>query len=321
MTGFWRRGVRLEWMTGMALALALPALGALAQSTTVATQTTLRTETSDQAGRTRATVHAAVTDSDGKPATGAVVLTDHGVQISGVSLSTTGTAKIPVDLAAGTHQLQAIYKGDSTHASSVSSSASVHALTTGTPDFAITISPASLSLTAGNTGDVKVSVKPENASALSSPMFITLSCSGIPDESACTFTPSTVEVEVGATAAVTSDMVMTTQAQSGKLVVPGKPVGNATALAILFPGVLALGGLAWGARRRRFLSRLSLMVMLGLVAMAGTTGCNPQYGYQNHGPIPNQPTPSGNYTVKVTGQYSNGVTAITHYTNLALTVK
>jgi hypothetical protein len=85
--------------------------------------------------------------------------------------------------------------------------------------------------------------------------------------------------------------------------------------------VLALGGLAWGARRRRFLSHLALMALLGVVTVAATTGCNPQYDYQHHGPIPNQPTPAGTYTVKVTGQYSDGVTVTTQHTNLALTVK
>jgi hypothetical protein len=55
--------------------------------------------------------------------------------------------------------------------------------------------------------------------------------------------------------------------------------------------------------------------------MLGTTACNPRYYYLNHGPIPNPPTPSGSYTVNVTAQSTNGITAITHSTTLALTVK
>jgi hypothetical protein len=308
-------------MTGLALAVAFPALGAWAQSAAVATHTTLFAETRDLAGRTRATVQVAVAGQDGQPATGTVVLSDGSRQISGLSLSSSGTGAFVVDLAAGVHSLRASYQGDSTHQASVSSTAAVHALTTGVPDFGISIAPATLSLTAGQTGDVKVSIAPENAAALSAPMFITLSCSNFPDQSACTFTPSTVEIEPGATTAVTSDMVLTTQSQSGKLVLPGRSSANATALAILFPGILALGGLAWGARRRRFLSRIALMSMLALIAIGSATGCNPQYYYKNHGPVPNQPTPTGSYTLKVTGQYSNGVTATTHSANLALTVK
>ena len=93
------------------------------------------------------------------------------------------------------------------------------------------------------------------------------------------------------------------------------------ALAFLVPGALALGGLAWGARRRPWLNRLSLLALLGLVTMLGTTACNPRYDYLNHGPPPNPATPAGTYTITVTAQTSNGVTAITNNTTFALTVQ
>ena len=93
------------------------------------------------------------------------------------------------------------------------------------------------------------------------------------------------------------------------------------ALAVILPGSLALIGLAFGARRRRWLSRLSLVALVGLVTMLGATACNPLYGYKNHGPTQNLPTPAGNYTVKINAQTTNGVTATTHNTTFALTVK
>ena len=119
-------------------------------------------------------------------------------------------------------------------------------------------------------------------------------------------------------------MVIQTYAVSGASLKPAPQPGQSSApiaWALLLPGVFGLGGLAWGARRRRFLSRLSLVALVGLVTLLGTTGCNPLYNYQHHGPIQNPPTPAGNYTVLVTAQSSNGVTAITHSTTLALTVK
>jgi hypothetical protein len=85
--------------------------------------------------------------------------------------------------------------------------------------------------------------------------------------------------------------------------------------------MLGLGGLAWGARRRRWLQRLSLMALVGLVATLGTTGCNPRYYYYNHGPGDPPATPSGTYTVTIAGQSSNGVTAITNTTTFQLTVQ
>jgi hypothetical protein len=68
------------------------------------------------------------------------------------------------------------------------------------------------------------------------------------------------------------------------------------------------------------LSRLVLLALVALVTMLGTTACNPRYYYFNHGPPTNLPTPAGTYTVTVTGQSSNGITAITQSTTFALTV-
>jgi hypothetical protein len=74
-------------------------------------------------------------------------------------------------------------------------------------------------------------------------------------------------------------------------------------------------------RRREWLRRVSLLALVGLVTLLGATGCNPRYNYQHHGPVPNPATPAGTYTVTVTGQSSNGVTATTHNTSVVLTVK
>jgi len=59
---------------------------------------------------------------------------------------------------------------------------------------------------------------------------------------------------------------------------------------------------------------------VGLIAMLGTAGCNPLYNYKNHGPSSNLPTPTGTYTLSVTAQSSNGITATTQSTTMVLTV-
>jgi hypothetical protein len=150
-------------------------------------------------------------------------------------------------------------------------------------------------------------------------MFVTLSCSGLPDQAACTFTPENVEILPNATAPLASTMVIVTQTASSASA--AHPRSNSVAWAFLLPGALGLGGLAWGARRRPWLNRLSLLGLLGLVTMLGTTACNARYDYFNHGPPQNPATPAGTYTVTLTAQSSNGVTAITNSTTMALTVK
>jgi len=169
---------------------------------------------------------------------------------------------------------------------------------------------------------VVASVTPENASNLTAPMFVELSCSGLPDQATCNFTPQNVEIQPGTTAALTSTMVILTQKASASLAKPADRHNmHPVTLAILLPGVLGLMGLAWGKRRSRWISQVSLMALLGLVTVLGTTACNPRYNYFNHGPIPNPATPAGTYKVTVTAQSDNGITAITNSTTMALTVQ
>ena len=328
MTGMIRRGLRLELVAAIGIALAVPALACAAenaQAGTVArqsTQTTLTVETHDQAGRTQAALAITVTGEDGLPATGAVSIRDNGRgqirELAGAALSKQGRATLVLALPAGDHSFTAAYDGDLSHNSSVSESVHALAQTTTTPDFAVSVNPATLTLTPGQSGTVTASITPENASALTAPMFVTLSCSGLPDQASCTFNPENVEILPNATAALTSSMVILTQKQEGLLTRPGS---NGVALAILLPGALCLGGLAWSVRRRPWLQRLSLLALVALVSMLGATACNARYNYYNHGPPINPATPAGTYTVDVNAQSSNGVTATTHFTTLAFTVQ
>ncbi len=315
------RGLRLELVAGLGLVLALPAMAAIS-ARGVATETTLAAETHDLNGRTQATLTVSVTGQDGQPAHGAVVIADEGKQLAGVALDGAGRATTVLTLTPGEHGLTASYSGDITHLASASQVAPVRAATGTTPAFSIAVSPATISLAQGQSGTVTASVTPVNASSLTAPMFVTMSCSGLPDQASCAFTPENIEILPNATAAVTSSMDLATAAPSGaRMTRPQDHDVHPVAWAILLPGALGLAGLAFGARRRRWLSRVFLLAGVGLIAMLGTTACNPLYNYKNHGPSPNLPTPAGTYTLKVTAQSSNGITAITQSTTMVLTVQ
>jgi hypothetical protein len=316
------RVLRLELVAGIGIALAMPALALGAQSSEtrgLSTQTSLTAQTRDQGGRTTATVSVNVLGEDGLPATGGVAIGDHGMQVAGAALNAKGQASIVVALPAGDHSLTATYAGDATHQPSVSPVAQVQAQVTGTPNFTVAVSPATLTLTAGQTGTVTASITPQSNSGLTAPMFVTLSCSGLPDQSSCSFTPENLEILSTTTTPLTSSMVILTEAASSASL--AHPQSNAVAWAILLPGALGLGGLAWGFRRRVWLNRLSILALLALVTMMSTTACNPRYYYEHHGPPINPATPAGTYTINVTAQSSNGVTAITNFTTMALTVQ
>jgi uncharacterized protein (DUF2141 family) len=320
----------------MGLALAMPALIAVAaQAQTLNTQTTLTAETRDQGGQTQVSVAVGVTGEDGLPASGAVSIFDQSKQLAGVALDAQGQAKVALDLPGGEHLLRAVFDGDATHKASVSETARVETAVIATPDFQVSVAPSTLSVTAGTAGNVVATITPVNNASLTAPMFVTLSCSGLPDQASCTFTPENLEILAstptscapGSAASAcppTSTMVLMTSAVSGASISPAaRPGTRSTPIewAFLLPDALGLGGLAWGARRRRLLKRLSLMALVGTVALLGTTACNPRYAYEHHGPKPNPATPAGTYTVTVTGQFSDGVTATTHNTSFVLTVK
>jgi hypothetical protein len=318
---FLRRGVRLELVAALCVALSVPALGVAAESATgLATETSILAETHDLHGHTQAAVTVTVLGEDGLPAAGAVSLREADRELAGAALDAKGEAHLTVDLTAGFHALQAAYVGDATHLASVSHVARVEAQTNTLPTFTIAVAPATLSLVAGQSGSVTASITPVNSSGLTSPMFVTLSCSGLPDQASCVFAPENLEILPNATAAVTSTMYITTQLGSQSNASLSRPVSTPVSLAFLLPGGLALGGLAWSARRRASLQRLSLLALVGLVTILGATACNPRYDYFNHGPIPNRAVVPGNYSITVAAQTSNGVTAITTTTTIALTV-
>lgn len=289
-------------------------------SATVQTETSLRAETRDLEGRTEAVVAVRVSGEDNATVPGSVSLSDKGVEIAGAPLDSNGTARLAILLKPGSHLLQARYTGDALHRPSLSPNTRVEAQTSSQPGFTVGVAPATLTLTAGQSGSAVATITPVNAENLASPMFVTLSCSGLPDQSACIFTPENLEILPNAAAPLTSTMVLTTEVGTQSNAMVARPISSPAALAFLLPGAFALGGIAWSARRRAWLRRLSMLALVALVTLLGTTACNPRYDYLHHGPIPGLPTPAGSYMVTVAAQSSNGVSATTNTATLALTV-
>ena len=329
------RGLRLEWVAALGIAMASPALMAtplVTTSTSIGVQTSQSSAQTNPSGAVCSLTTVAVTVDGGATApTGTVTIEDgvtSPVSLGSQMLNASGMASFTFALSAATHNLTAVYSGDSTHAGSTSSAASPTIGSQCSASFAVTVSSMSPSntLTAGQQGTATITITPLPSfidSLGNAPAFITVSCSGLPQQSSCSFTPENLEIVPGQDQGVTSALVLSTQAQGTRgAVLPTRRGRRSSpiAWAFLLPGMLGLGGLAWGARRRAWLCRLMLLALLGLITTLGTTACNPLYYYYNHGPPVNIPTPSGTYNVIVTGQSSNGVTAITNSTTISVTV-
>jgi Beta-propeller repeat len=170
-----------------------------------------------------------------------------------------------------------------------------------TPDFSVTSGEASLSVPRGSTGSTTLTITP--AGGFNS--AVSFSCSGLPSEAACSFSPSTATPAGGA---VTTTLTISTTAPKSSLSRAGWPALGGVAVALF---------LFW--RRRQFRA----VVMAGVVLMAmagfGIAGCG---GSSNTPTGPSDPgTPTGTSTVTVTATAGTGASAITHTLTVSLTVQ
>lgn len=300
----------LLWLAGVAFIATGTALKA--ESSQVATQTQLTANVAHGLSGTRASfvVHVAPNGGDAN-ATGVVTLVDGTRDLGSAVLNGDGEATLSVTgLLPGDHSVHAVYQGTDTLAGSVSSDAQVTADATSTvPNFSITAANTTVTVPQGTTGTVTLTLVPQNGFS----NYVTLSCSALPPDTACTFLP--INVFVSGTKATTTVLSVETYgptSSSGKLRQKSTMV-----YAFLFPGLLAMAGL--GMRRRSDAWKnagLMLVVFAGLGLTVGTmSGCSQRYHYLNKSPVPSPGTVLGSYTFTVEAQATSGVTVTTQLIN------
>jgi Bacterial Ig-like domain (group 3) len=293
------------WMFGMGF-------GAWAQ---VATRTHLTATSEAQA----TTYTAKVSDVSGNPATTGTVSFGTAKGSLGSAFVENGAATLKLDkLPVGTQTVTATYSGSAAYAASASNIAATADATGALPDFTVTASETSLTLTPGAYGNLTITVTPENGFT----SMVTLTCSGNPQNtSVCIFNPATLTPLT--TAPVSSALQITTQAPSGTGAQAHTSSGAShVAYAIILPGLLALAGL--GALRKR--SGMASLRVLGFLALLtasslGLSACSTRYSYLNHPPPSNPGSAPGLYNITLTAYGSNGVAVTTHTLNIALTVQ
>jgi Bacterial Ig-like domain (group 3) len=290
--------------------------GAAAAENATATQTTLTVATDNAGPRTRATLTAHVS---GAPS-GVVNFRSGQTDLGSALLDSEGKASLQTDLLpAGSHPVVAIYQGQVDYLNSTSNAELVHANVSTVAGFTVAATPTSLSTAVGGFVSSIVTVTPVNGFNA----YVTLSCSGLPINTTCTFTPVNVLAACttatgGAQTCTPGTSVMQIQTQTPS---PQKNARNGDdgmrRYAFVLPVLFGLAGL--GSRKRRAWRNFAL----GLVAFAGVMGmtaCNARYNYLNHGPPPNQGTPIGSYTVTVQSSSSTGSETTTPPTQPQITL-
>lgn len=281
--------------------------GASAAENEAATQTTLTVATDNAGPRTRATLTAHVS---GAPS-GVVNFRSGQIDLGSALVDREGKASLQTELLpAGSQPVVAIYQGQSGYLHSISNPELVQAHVSTAAGFTVAVTPTSLSTAIGGFVSSNVTVTPVNGFNA----YVTLSCSGLPINTTCTFTPLSVLAACtpgasGAETCTPGSSVMQIQTQTPS---PNNNARNRDAgmqrYAFVLPLLFGLAGL--GARKQKTWRNLALGMLVFAGAM-GMTSCAQRYKYLNHGPPPNQGTPVGSYTVTVQASSSTGAQTTT----------
>ena len=308
---------RLLSLTGIALGTV--GSGHLqAQSSPVATETTLTSSVAHTVTGTRAAfvVHVSPNGGDAN-ASGVVTLMDGTRDIGSAVLNADGEATLTVSgLLPGDHAVHAVYPGTDALASSVSAETQVVAEATSTvPTFTATASPTALKVPQGTTATTTITLTPVNGFS----NYVSLSCSGLPADTACTFLP--VNVSVSGTKATTSVLSIETYGPTSS---NGMVRQRSTMVyALAFPGILAIFGLgmrrgsaAWKNAGLMLLAFAGCSLSIGLMS-----GCSQRYHYLNKSPVPSPGTAYGPFSFTIEAQATSGVVITTQLIqNVVVTV-
>jgi hypothetical protein len=188
--------------------------------------------------------------------------------------------------AAGTYAVTASYAGDNENQPSNSSAVSI---TVGAPDFTVSVSPATATITAGQSAVATITVTP--VGGYNGTVIFT--CGPLPDEATCTFAPSSVTSSNGK--ATTSTLTVTTGAASPAT----RPWASGAMSGIASLGILFLlfSPMRLGSLRRTYLTLLYVFLLTGFVALSGCGGSSQSPGSPSTRSNPG--TPAGTQTITV----------------------
>jgi len=233
---------------------------------------------------------AAVASHSTQASGGNVAFYDGAAALGSSPLSTTGAASLTTTFTTvGVHKLTAVYGGD---ADFLSSASAVFDETIVAGDFSISATPPAAGVYTGQSAAIQVNV----ISLHGFDQSLHLTCSGLPANATCSFTPATLSQGQGS-----ANLVIRTAA-------PAKSAAVVSVLASLI--LLLLPG--W-RRGRGFAVRLCI-VLLVLGTGMGMAGCGAPT------PIAGG-TPPGTYRISVTATTAGSGTSLAHSAVVTMTVR
>jgi Bacterial Ig-like domain (group 3) len=274
-------------------------------ATTAAAQTTttLSSSTTSVTSGQALTLTAVVAAASGGTVipTGSATFLDSSATLGSSALDASGKAAFTTSsLASGSHTLSAVYGGSSAFAGSSSPTVTVQ-VGAATPDFSASVDHSALTLAAGTSGTLALTLTPVNGST----QTVTVSCGGLPAHATCGFSPgSAVTLDGSQPSTVTITIATNVLTALGKALMSpsfasfGGGVGGA---------ILVAGMLGTAIRRRLGFSIAAAATLLALASCGG--------GHSGGGAPPAGVTPTGTYPLTIS--LISGAT--THTVSVTLT--
>ncbi len=248
--------------------------------------------------------------------TGTVSFTSGATTLGTVAVSN-GAATLSASFAAaGNYSVTANYPGDAENGPSTSNAVSiaVAAPVVADPDFTVTVSPATATVTAGQAVSATFTVTPVAGYSGT----VSFSCGTLPSLAACTFAPTSVTPTNGA--AATTKLTITTTApspatQRGSI----RPLEPMAWFSVTF--LLLLPARAVKRYRHRMYSVLIVVFLMGgLISLSGCGGANASASGGGATSTTSTPgTPAGTQTITVSATDSTG--KLTHSITLQVVVQ
>jgi photosystem II stability/assembly factor-like uncharacterized protein len=195
----------------------------------------------------------------------------------------------------------------------------------GSSDFSLGIasgSSSSTTITAGHTGTYSLNVIPEGGFN----QTVSFACSGAPSEATCSVSPGFATLDGTNPATITVSVTTTAPSSAMRSPHNGPSMwGGLRNFPLPWPWVLALIAILVVSDLRRAQRRVPFLPTLGLglvILLAGAwVACGGSAGTGGGGTGGGNPgTPSGTYTLTVTGTHPSSTTTLTHSVSLTLKV-
>jgi hypothetical protein len=269
-----------------------------AKTTLVVSQaTTTTTLTAINGANSTITLSAIVTSIAGGAVNGSVQFLDGATSLSSVALNASGQATYTVTLSVGPHTLTAVYSGDVNNLTSTSSA--VLQTVSGSLAFTLSANPTKLSLSAGQSSPVTVSVV--STTGLSG----TVTFTGLPNGSTCSFQPASLTATGASTAQSTTLTIGLPGGSSAAAVAP--PDSRSTSYLagfFMLPGGL-LGLCIWW-QRRRLQRSLGIWILATVFLLTVGIGCGVSTSNSGSGT-----SSVGSYNALITATSASSVQTLT----------